>query len=85
MVESGPPILTMLLRLPLYTCLRPDNNAYGVICRYTDLQNFYVFLVSADGYYAIGKYDSQSAENPVFNRRSTEWISTFDLTAIRQG
>ncbi len=36
----------------------PDNNAYGVICRYQSQENFYVFLISGDGYYAIGKYQS---------------------------
>lgn len=36
----------------------PDNNAYGIICRYQDENNFYVFLVSGDGYYAIGKYQT---------------------------
>jgi hypothetical protein len=31
---------------------------YGVICRYADLDNFYYFAVSADGYYAIfRRYD----------------------------
>ena len=38
----------------------PNDNAYGLICRYQDEQNFYVFLVSGDGYYAIGKYQSGS-------------------------
>lgn len=33
-----------------------DDNAYGVICRYQDDQHFYLFLISGDGYYAIGKY-----------------------------
>ena len=36
----------------------PDNNGYGVICRYRNEENFYVFLVSGDGYYTIGKYES---------------------------
>ena len=40
----------------------PNNNAYGPICRYQDEDNFYVFLVSGDGYYAIGKYQSGSAD-----------------------
>lgn len=34
----------------------PNNNAYGVICRYQSPENFYIFLISGDGYYAIGKY-----------------------------
>jgi len=36
----------------------PNNNAYGVICRYQNEENFYVFLISGDGYYTIGKYQS---------------------------
>ncbi|MDX1413006.1 MAG: hypothetical protein R3293_02385 [Candidatus Promineifilaceae bacterium] len=36
----------------------PSDNAYGVICRYQDEENFYIFLISGDGYYAIGKYQS---------------------------
>lgn len=38
----------------------PDDNAFGIICRYQDTQNYYVFLISSDGYYAIGRYDSSS-------------------------
>lgn len=34
-----------------------DNNAYGLICRYQDEENFYLFLISGDGYYAIAKYE----------------------------
>jgi hypothetical protein len=33
----------------------PDNNAFGLICRYQDPDNFYFFLVSADGYAGIGQ------------------------------
>lgn len=36
----------------------PDNNAFGLLCRYQDPNNFYLFLISADGYYAIGKVES---------------------------
>ena len=36
----------------------PNNNAYGVLCRYQDENNFYIFLISGDGYYAIGKYQT---------------------------
>ena len=34
----------------------PNNNAYGILCRYQDENNFYIFLISGDGFYAIGKY-----------------------------
>jgi hypothetical protein len=40
----------------------PNDNAYGLICRYQNEENFYLFLISGDGYYAIGKYQSGSAE-----------------------
>ena len=30
---------------------------WGVICRHTDLDNFYYFAISADGYYAIFRMD----------------------------
>ncbi|MCI0725905.1 MAG: hypothetical protein L0332_04165 [Chloroflexi bacterium] len=40
----------------------PDDNAYGVICRYQSPENFYLFVVSGDGYYAIGKYQSGSEQ-----------------------
>lgn len=40
----------------------PDDNAYGLICRYQNEENFYVFLISGDGYYTIAKYQSGSPE-----------------------
>lgn len=33
-----------------------DNNLYGITCRMQHSQNFYAFLVSADGYYGIYKH-----------------------------
>jgi hypothetical protein len=33
----------------------PDENDFGVICRYKDEQNFYFFTVGNDGYYGISK------------------------------
>jgi hypothetical protein len=33
----------------------PDDNDYGLICRYRDTKNFYAFLISSDGFYAITK------------------------------
>ena len=34
-----------------------DDNRYGLVCRYQDAQNFYFFIISSDGYYAIGKVE----------------------------
>jgi len=33
----------------------PDENDYGVICRYKDESNFYFFTIASDGYYGISK------------------------------
>lgn len=34
----------------------PNDNVFGVLCRYQDAQNFYFFLISSDGYGGIGIY-----------------------------
>jgi hypothetical protein len=34
----------------------PDDNDYGIVCRYVDENNFYFFEISSDGYCGIGKY-----------------------------
>jgi hypothetical protein len=36
----------------------PDDNDFGVICRYTDESQFYYALISSDGYYGILKMTS---------------------------
>ena len=33
----------------------PRENRFGLVCRYQDPKNFYFFVISSDGYYAIGK------------------------------
>ena len=40
----------------------PEINRIGLLCRYQDAQNYYFFIISTDGYYAVGKVqDGQSA------------------------
>ena len=34
----------------------PDDNHYGVVCRYQDQGNFYFYEISSDGYYDTGKF-----------------------------
>ncbi len=36
----------------------PDDNDFGVICRYTDVDKFYYGVISSDGYYGIMKMTS---------------------------
>lgn len=33
----------------------PDDNDFGLICRYVDKNNFYMLVISSDGYYGIAK------------------------------
>jgi hypothetical protein len=33
----------------------PDDNDYGIICRYVNKDNFYMLVISSDGYYGIAK------------------------------
>jgi hypothetical protein len=33
----------------------PDDNNYGIICRWQDVNNFYFLVISSDGYFGIGK------------------------------
>jgi hypothetical protein len=33
-----------------------DNNAFGLMCRYREGDQFYAFLISSDGYYGVAKY-----------------------------
>jgi hypothetical protein len=32
----------------------PDNNLFGLLCRYQDARNFYFLVISSDGYAGIG-------------------------------
>jgi hypothetical protein len=59
----------------------PDDNVYGVICRYQSPENHYVFLISGDGFYAIGKYQ---IGNPQIEYLTGEGQYQFS-EAIRQG
>jgi hypothetical protein len=49
----------------------PDDNDFGVICRYQDVDNFYFFVISSDGYYSINKYSD--GEYLVIDRDSYEF------------
>ena len=42
----------------------PEDGMMGIIFRYADADNFYAFLTSADGYYALVKYVDGELEPP---------------------
>lgn len=44
----------------------PDDNDFGLICRYTDVDKFYYAVISSDGYYGIMKMTSDTGK-PIGN------------------
>jgi hypothetical protein len=39
----------------------PLDNRFGLICRFQDMDHYYFFIISSDGYYAIGKFRDGTA------------------------
>ncbi len=48
----------------------PDDNVYGVICRYQDADNFYFFVISSDGYAGIGVHEN--GEDTLLNEETMQ-------------
>jgi hypothetical protein len=46
----------VILRVQAWRSGGPEDNLYGLICRYQDADNFIFFLLSSDGYAGIGQY-----------------------------
>ncbi len=46
----------------LFPAAGPLENRMGLVCRLADNQNYYFFVISADGYYAIGKTKDGQAQ-----------------------
>jgi hypothetical protein len=64
------------LRVTTQQVSGPEDNQYGVLFRYRDLENYYAFLISGDGYYALVKMKDGVLE----------FVSNWGLTDItRQG
>jgi len=64
----------------------PDDNDFGVICRYQGPDDFYFFIVSSDGYYAIGKWSGGdqvliSSENMEYSDVINQGYATNKLRA----
>ena len=49
----------------------PDDNDFGLICRYTDVDKFYYAVISSDGYYGIMKMTGNGG-NPIGNESLLE-------------
>jgi len=57
----------------------PDDNDFGVLCRYQDVDNYYGFYISSDGYVGIARIKDGDAE------MLTDDGSMFQDDAIAQG
>jgi hypothetical protein len=63
----------------------PDDNIFGVICRFQDVDNFYELAVSSDGYYGIGrKSNGDFIWLNADQMQSSDRIHTGDLTNLIQ-
>jgi hypothetical protein len=49
----------------------PDDNDFGLICRYIDEETFYGFLISSDGYYGITKRNK--SDHQVINAETMQF------------
>lgn len=56
----------------------PIDNALGVIFRMQDANNFYFYVISSDGYYALGRYVDDESEMLV------EWTRVDEIEAGEQ-
>ena len=52
--SAGKDFSDVIIETNARTAAGPEDNGFGVICRYQDDDNFYFMLVSADGFYGIG-------------------------------
>ena len=52
---SGGPFADVQIEVDATLQSGPLYNRFGLICRYMDVNDFYFFAVSSDGYYGIGK------------------------------
>lgn len=55
----------------------PDDNDFGVICRYQDVENFYFFVISSDGFYGIVKV--VEGEQAIIGQENMEFSDVINL------
>ncbi|MDF1499167.1 MAG: hypothetical protein P1P76_01685 [Anaerolineales bacterium] len=46
----------VILRVQTWRAAGPEDNLFGLLCRYQDADNFTFFALSSDGYVGIGQY-----------------------------
>jgi hypothetical protein len=68
----------------------PNNNAFGVICRMVDEENFYAFLISSDGYAGIlrvldGRYTLLNNDSMEYAEAIYQGEALNKMSAVCQG
>jgi hypothetical protein len=51
----GYSVADALVQVEAYKSGGPDENIFGIICRYQDENNYYFLTITSNGYYGIGK------------------------------
>ena len=64
----------------------PDDNDFGVICRYLNKDNFYMLVISSDGYYGIakikdGQYTLLGADRLQYNPNIAQGMAANNIRA----
>jgi hypothetical protein len=71
------PVRNFIAEVEVRHAAGPEDNDYGLVVRYnTDVQRFYMLVVSSDGFYQVQRYDEQTWESVV------PWTAS---AAIHQG
>jgi len=68
----------------------PDDNMFGILCRYQDAANYYALVIGSDGYYGIFKMVSGQQrligqEHMDFSEKINRGENENDLVALCQG
>jgi len=62
----------------------PEDNDFGILCRYVDVENYYFGIVSSDGYYAIGTLIDGNQQIFSENMQQSDAINTgYESNRIR--
>lgn len=62
----------------------PEDNDFGILCRYVDVENYYFGIISSDGYYAIGTVVGGDQKIIAENMQPSDGIKTgFESNRIR--
>lgn len=64
-LESADPFADFYVEVDATKEAGPADGMLGIIFRYEDIDNFYAFLISADGWYTLLKYVDGEANRPI--------------------